>query len=107
MNILNFILLMGAPKEGESPYMTFLPLILIVVVFYFFIIRPQMKRQKELKNFRTGLTKGDKVITNGGIYGKINDVKEDSLIIEISEGVRIRVDINSVVKDASDLAAKK
>jgi len=107
MNILNFILLMAAPKEGESPYMTFLPLILIVVVFYFFIIRPQMKRQKELKNFRTGLAKGDKVITTGGIYGKINDVKEDSLIIEISEGVRIRVDINSVVKDATDLAAKK
>jgi len=107
MNILNFILLMTQPKEGESPYMTFLPLILIVVVFYFFIIRPQMKRQKELKNFRTSLAKGDKVITTGGIYGKINDVKDDSLIIEISEGVRIRVDINSVVKDASDLAAKK
>jgi len=107
MNILNFILLMAAPKEGENPYMTFLPLILIVVVFYFFIIRPQMKRQKELKNFRTSLAKGDKVITTGGIYGKVNDVKEDSLIIEISEGVRIRVDINSVVKDATDLAAKK
>lgn len=107
MNILNFILLMGAPKEGESPYMTFLPLILIVVVFYFFIIRPQMKRQKELKSFRTSLAKGDKVITTGGIYGKINDIKEDSLIIEISEGVRIRVDVNSVVKDASDLAQKK
>ena len=108
MNILNFILLLGAtPKEGENPYMTFLPLILIVVVFYFFIIRPQMKKQKELKNFRTSLAKGDKVITTGGIYGKINDIKEDSLIIEISEGVRIRVDINSVVKDASDLGAKK
>ena len=53
------------------------------------------------------LQPGDEIVTFGGIYGKINDVKEDSLIIEISEGVRIRVDINSVVKDATDLAAKK
>ena len=106
MNNLNFILLM-APQEGQSPLTSFLPLILIVVVFYFFIIRPQMKRQKELKNFRSSLTKGDKVITTGGIFGKISDVKEDSLVIEISEGVKIRVDKNSVVKDVSDLAQKK
>jgi len=106
MNNLNFILLM-APQEGQSPLTSFLPLILIVVVFYFFIIRPQMKRQKELKNFRSSLAKGDKVITTGGIFGKISDVKEDLLVIEISDGVRIRVDKNSVVKDVSDLAQKK
>jgi preprotein translocase subunit YajC len=103
---LDFILLM-APQEGQSPLTSFLPLILIVVVFYFFIIRPQMKKQKELKNFRSSLGKGDKVITTGGIFGKITDVKEDSLVIEIAEGIKIRVDKNSVVKDASDLVKKK
>lgn len=108
MSILNFILLMGQPAGGDSnPLMSFLPLVLIVVVFYFFIIRPQMKRQKELKKFRESIAKGDKVITTGGIMGKINDVKEDHLVIEIADNVRIKVDKNSVVRDVADLAQKK
>ena len=54
--------------------MNFLPLILIIVVFWFFMIRPQMKRQKELKNFRDSLKKGDKIVTTGGIYGKVLEI---------------------------------
>lgn len=98
---------MGAPKEGENPIMSFLPLVAIIIVFYFFMIRPQVKRQKELKNFRSALEKGDKVITTGGIYGKISDIKDDgTLLVEIDNNVRIKVDINSVVKDSADLQKK-
>ncbi len=109
MNQLLFILLMAQPKDGAqgNPIMSFLPLILIIVVFYFFMIRPQVKRQKELRKFRESLAKGDKVITTGGIYGKITDVKENALIIEIDNNVRIKVDKNSVVKDVTDLETKK
>ncbi len=108
MNVLNFVLLMSQPAGGESnPLASFLPLVLIVVVFYFFIIRPQMKRQKEMKKFRESIAKGDKVVTTGGIMGKINDVKDDHLVIEIADNVRIKVDKNSVVRDAADLAQKK
>ena len=99
---------MQQPAGGEAnPLTSFLPLVLIVGVFYFFIIRPQMKRQKEMKKFREGIAKGDKVITNGGIYGKINDVKDDHLVIEIAHNVRIKVDKNSVVREAADLPQKK
>lgn len=108
MNLLNFILLMAQPDGKEqNPIMTFLPLILIVVVFYFFIIRPQMKRQKETKKFRASLAKGDKVVTTGGIWGKVNDIKDDHLVVEIAENVRIKVDKNSVVRDATELSQKK
>ncbi len=107
MNNLLYIILMGAPKEGENPIMSFLPLVAIIIVFYFFMIRPQVKRQKELKNFRSALEKGDKVITTGGIYGKISDIKDDgTLLVEIDNNVRIKVDINSVVKDSADLQKK-
>ena len=108
MNVLNFVLLMAQPAGGESnPLASFLPLVLIVVVFYFFIIRPQMKRQKEMKKFRESIAKGDKVVTTGGIFGKVNDVKEDHLVIEIADNVRIKVDKNSVVRDVADLIQKK
>ncbi len=110
MNTLNFILLMAQPATGgqaANPLMQFLPLILIVVVFWFFIIRPQMKRQKELRKFRESLKKGDKVVTTGGIMGKVHEVKDDYLLVEISDGVKIKVAKASVVKDISDIVQQK
>lgn len=77
-------------------------LILIIVVMWFFMIRPQRKQQKELQKFREGLKKGDKVVTIGGIYGTVVDVKEKTLLLEIDNNVRIKVDKNSVVKDFSE-----
>ena len=68
MNTLLIVL-----QQQSNGLMNFLPLILIIVVFWFFMIRPQMKRQKELKNFRDSLKKGDKIVTTGGIYGKVLD----------------------------------
>ncbi|HDR52764.1 MAG TPA: preprotein translocase subunit YajC, partial [Mariniphaga anaerophila] len=75
---------------------------LIVVVFYFFMIRPQMKRQKEVRKFRESLAKGDKVVTTGGIYGRIVEVKETHIILEIAKDVHIKVDKNGIIKDMTD-----
>ena len=100
------VLLMGAPAAGQSPLMSFIPLILIIVVFYFFMIRPQMKRQKELKNFRESLKKGDKVITTGGIYGRIVEMEDHAILIEVDTNVKIRVDKVAILKDPSDIEAK-
>lgn len=73
----------------------------IFVVMYFFMIRPQRKQQKELQQFRDGLQKGDKIVTIGGIYGTVVEIKDRSLLIEVDNNVKIRVDKNSVVKDFS------
>ena len=71
----------------------------IFVVMYFFMIRPQRKQQKELQQFRDGLQKGDKIVTIGGIYGTVVEIKDRTLLIEVDNNVKIRVDKNSVVKD--------
>jgi preprotein translocase subunit YajC len=90
--------------EGQeaNPLMSFLPLLLIIVVFYFFMIRPQVKRQKETRKFRESLSKGDKVVTTGGIYGKIVEVKETTILLEVAKDVQIKVDKNGIIKDMSD-----
>lgn len=106
--MLGFILL-GMPQQGgedANVFMQFLPLILIILVFYFFMIRPQMKRQREVKKFRENLQKGDKVVTTGGIYGKIVEVKEQAVVLEIAENVRIKVDKNGLIQDSSGLSSK-
>ncbi len=105
-NLLN-VLLMGPQTEGQNPLTSFLPLILIVVVFYFFMIRPQMKRQKDLRKYRESLQKGDKVITTGGIYGKVNAIKEDHILVEVDENVKLRIDKSAILKDSSDISTAK
>ena len=77
-------------------------LALIFVVMWFFMIRPQKKQQKELQKFRDSLQKGDKVVTIGGIFGTVAEIKEDSVLIEVDNGVKIRVSKQALVKDFSD-----
>ena len=77
-------------------------LVLIMVVFYFFMIRPQMKKQKELKKFREGLSVGDKVVTIGGIHGKVLEVAESTLLISVESG-KLRVDKSAVSSSAEDM----
>ena len=79
-------------------------LALIFVVMWLFMIRPQKKQQKELENFRNSLQKGDKVVTIGGIFGTVAEIKEDSVLIEVDNGVKIRVSKQALVKDFSDPA---
>jgi preprotein translocase subunit YajC len=106
MNELLTVLLM-APKPGESPLVSLLPLVLIVVVFYFFMIRPQMKKQKELRKFREGIQNGDKVITLGGIYGKVVETSEKTVILEVEGKMRLKVDKSALVLDSSDVMTQK
>jgi preprotein translocase subunit YajC len=100
------VLLMGQPAQGQNPYQGFIMLLLIVVVFYFFMIRPQMKRQKELRKYREALQRGDKVITTGGIYGKVDTIKDNYVIVEVDTNVRIRIDKSAILKDSSDIESK-
>ena len=80
-----------------SNFAQFIPLILIFVIFYFFLIRPQQKRVREHKDMVKNLKRGDEVITSGGIIGKVDRVyEEDKLEIEISEGVKVNVIKNTV-----------
>jgi len=108
MNLLNVLLSMPPQAaEGGNPLMSFLPFVLIIVVFYFFMIRPQMKRQKELKKYREALKKGDKVITTGGIYGKVAEVKDQYVTVEIADNVKVKMDKSAIVMDMTDVAANK
>lgn len=105
---MNYLLMaQPAPGADANPIMTFLPLVLIIVVFYFFMIRPQMKRQKELATFRNSIAKGDKVVTTGGIYGKVIELKDTTVLLQVDDNVKIRVDKAAIVKDMSDVAAQK
>lgn len=94
-------------QSQGNPLMSFLPLILIIVVFYLFMIRPQMKKQKELRNFRNNLQKGEKIVTTGGIYGKITEISGNTVDIEVADKVRLRVDKNAVLKEPGDLGQQK
>ncbi|MCF7808339.1 MAG: preprotein translocase subunit YajC [Candidatus Marinimicrobia bacterium] len=77
------VLLMAAPQGGEAgnPILSFLPIILMFVIFYFLLIRPQTKRQKEAEKMRSELKKGDHVITNGGIHGTIEGIKDNDVVL--------------------------
>lgn len=103
------LILMAQPAGGQqgNALTSLLPLVLIIVIFYFFMIRPQTKRQKELRKFRDALQKGDKVVTTGGIYGRIVEVKETYLLIEVDTNVKIRVDKAAVLQDSTDIEAAK
>jgi preprotein translocase subunit YajC len=102
-----FIVLLGTPAGGNGAMMQFVMLGLIIVVFYFFMIRPQTKRQKEMKNFRESLKKGDKVITTGGIYGRIAEISDNTVILEVEDKMRLKVDKAALIKDPSDIEQGK
>lgn len=92
-----------AGNGGGSPWMSLVMLLIIVVIFYFFLIRPQQKKQKAANKFREGLQKGDKVVTIGGIYGKICEVHDTFLLLEVDTNVKIKVDKTAVVADSSQI----
>ena len=83
----------GAAGILGSPIFMF---VIIIAIMYFMMIRPQRKRQKEIENFRRGLQAGQEVVTSGGIYGKIKEVNDGVVVLEIAHNVNIRVDISTV-----------
>ena len=92
----------GHAAAGGSSMSFFLMLILLFAVMYFFMIRPQRKQQKELEAFRSGLKKGDKVVTTGGIYGTVDEVSDRTVLIKVDGDVKLRMDKNSIIKDYSN-----
>ena len=94
MNLFVLYLLMGAPQGGEgaatsNPIMTFLPFVAIIAIFYFLIIRPQNKKQKETQRMLADLKKGDRVVTIGGVHGTIQSIKDSSVILKVDENCKI------------------
>ena len=92
----------AAPAAQGGGLSMWVMLILIFVVMWFFMIRPQRKQQKELQNFRDSLKKGDKVVTVGGIYGTVDEIKDNSVLIIVDRDVKIRVSKQALVKDFTD-----
>lgn len=96
-----------AAQPAAGGNMSFLIMMLLIfVVMYFFMIRPQQKRQKEIAKFRNELKKGDKIVTIGGIYGTVDEIREKYVIIVVDGDVKLRVDKSAIVKDMSDVPAK-
>jgi len=109
MNLINILLFMP-PGEGEEGggLMSFLPLIAIVLVFYLFFIRPQMKKSKDQKKFREAIKKGDKIVTIGGIHGKIVEMKETTITIEVEGQNKLKIEKSAVAMDnTSQIGAKQ
>ena len=104
--MLNSILLQaagGAPQGGFG-FSSLIMIVMIIAIFYFFMIAPQQKKQKKINAFRDSLRNGDKVMTAGGIYGRIREVKDNTVILEIADGVRIKIDKNSIYQSMQDVA---
>jgi len=80
----------------ESPYGTFIMIGLMIVVFYFFMLRPQQKRQKEQQSFAGGLKKGDDVVTNGGLHGKVVALDERTALLEVAPNTRVRFERSAI-----------
>ncbi len=100
MNPNNVLLMTGANAGGLGQ---FIPLILIIVVFYFFMIRPQLKKSKDQKKFRANIAKGDKIVTIGGIHGKIVDVQDTTFLIEVEGGHKLKIEKSAVSMDSSTM----
>ncbi|MBW1814000.1 MAG: preprotein translocase subunit YajC [Deltaproteobacteria bacterium] len=87
---------------GQGQFTTFIPIILMFVIFYFLLIRPQQKKQKEHRALVNNLKKSDRVVTSGGIYGKITGVDDQTVTVEIADKVRVKVargNISTVLQD--------
>ena len=85
-----------------------LPMMLLMfVVMYFFMFRPQQKKQKELRQMRENLQKGDKIVTAGGIYGTIVELKDRHALVEVDKDVKLRIDKSTILKDISDAPPAK
>lgn len=93
--------------EGGGGFGSLIFLLLIIVIFYLFFIRPQMKRSKDQKKFRENLKKGDKIITIGGLHGKIVEVQETTFTIEVAENIRLRFEKSAIAMDGTSQIAEQ
>jgi preprotein translocase subunit YajC len=105
MNVLLITFLEGQAPNGGGNMMWFM-LIAMVAIMYFFMIRPQNKKQKEIANFRKSLGVNQNVVTAGGIHGKIKDIKDNYVVLEIADNVKIKVDKSSIFASSENAPAK-
>ena len=101
--MINFLQAEAAAVQPGGGMSFWVMMLLMVAVMYFFMWRPESKRRKEMANFRANLKKGDKIITAGGIYGVVKEIKETTLLIEVDGNVTLRIDKNMVVAANSQL----
>ena len=94
--------MLQAPAAGMDSSMMWIMLILMFVIMYFFMIRPQNKKQKEIAQFRRSLQVGKSVITAGGIHGIVKEINDNDVMLEIDRNVKVRVDKNSIFAAAAD-----
>ncbi len=99
--MLSFVLLQA--DAGNAGLMNIVMIVALVAIFYFFMIRPQQKKAKALRNFREGIQEGQKVVTAGGIYGKVKKIKETTFVLEIAPGVGREIDKGSVYESPADV----
>jgi preprotein translocase subunit YajC len=86
----------GAPEGGAAGFASFIPLILMFVIFYFLLIRPQQKRSKEHRSMIANLKKGDRIVTSGGLHGRVTGMDETTLTVEIADKVRVKISRGNV-----------
>jgi len=91
-----FIILQAQSDGIASLVSSLLPFILIIAVFYFLILRPQQKRQKERAKLLEGVKKGDKIITSGGFHGTVEGVEDDSVLVKIADNVKVKMDKSAI-----------
>ena len=96
----------GAAGAKGNGLMSFLPLVLIIFVFYFFMIRPQMKKTKDAKKFRENLKEGDKVVTIGGMHGRIVKVQDTTFLLEIADNTRVKIEKSAVAMAGQEPAVE-
>ncbi|MDR0893114.1 MAG: preprotein translocase subunit YajC [Mediterranea sp.] len=104
MNVLT-VLMQGAPAGGMGGSSLWIMLIAMFAIMYFFMIRPQNKKQKEISNFRKSLQVNQQVVTAGGVYGVIKEITDSYVVLEIASNVKIKIDKNSIFADNSSAAA--
>lgn len=102
MNILNMFLLQAPAQQGSS-WSGLLMIVLIFVIFWLFFIRPQNKRAKEQQKFRENLQKGDKVVTIGGIHGKVEEVRENTVLVNVDHNTKIEFEKSAIIPNASQV----
>lgn len=90
MTFLNFYFMMGSPEGGDGALVNLFFFAALIFVFYFFLIRPQSKRQKEIEKKVSEMKKGDKVVTSGGMFGVVNTIDDETVLLEIDSGVKAR-----------------
>ena len=107
MNVLSVFLQQPANSGGFGSMSSILMIVGLIAVMYFFMIRPQQKKQKEIQKMRESLKVGDRVITSGGIYGKLKEINDSVYVIEIAENTRIKVDKASVFAASDESKTNK